>query len=478
MHLPVVIILIGMYGCSLSKEPAKPNIVYILADDLGYADLSCYGQKNFSTPNIDKMAREGIRFTNHYSGSTVCAPSRSVLMTGQHSGHTPIRDNKEVGEEGQYPLKDEAFTIAEMLKAAGYATGAFGKWGLGFVGTEGDPNRQGFDEFYGYNCQRFAHRYYPKYLWDNNHKVELPGNDWTKNISYAPDFIHGKAIKFIEKNKDRPFFLFYPTTIPHAELIVPDDESFKNYKDNFEERPYSGGNAPSREAASYGPGISISGYCPQEYPKATFASMISRLDRYVGDIIQRLKELGLDENTLIVFTSDNGPHGEGGIHPDDFDSNGRLRGMKRDLFEGGIRVPMIARWPEKIRGGRETDLISAFWDIMPTLADIAGAYPPNNIDGISMLPTLMDIKGQDTHDHLYWEYHSQGGKQAVRKGKWKALRLNYRDKSKTTVLLFNLDDDPSEERDIADCYPELTKEMIEILENESTYSDIFPFHQE
>ncbi|MCF8391577.1 MAG: arylsulfatase [Bacteroidales bacterium] len=476
------VVLQALTGCTSNiktVEETKPNIIYILADDLGYGDLGCYGQINFETPNIDQLANDGMRFINHYSGSTVCAPSRSVLMTGLHTGHTFIRDNKEYIPEGQHALKAVAFTIAEMLKEAGYTTGAFGKWGLGFTGTEGDPNNQGFDEFFGYNCQRMAHRYYPSYLWHNDQKIYLPGNDWTRKVSYAPDVIQEKVLEFIEENKNSSFFLYYPNVIPHAELIVPEDEIFNQFKGKFEERPFKGGDSKeSVRKASYGGELNISAYCPQEYPKATYAVMIRRLDNQVGELILKLKELGIYNNTLVIFTSDNGPHGEGGINPDDFNSNGELRGMKRDLYEGGIRVPMIACWPAKIKSGAESGHISAFWDILPTFAEMANIEVPENIDGISFLPTLLGEKNQKTHEHLYWEFHAMGGKQAVRKGNWKAVRLNCYDYSKTLVELYDLENDPGESTNIAQKYPEIASDMIKIMEAEHLYNEDFPFEKE
>ena len=339
---------------SLDDNPTKPNIIYILADDLGYGDLSCYGQSKFSTPNIDRMAGEGMIFTHHYAGSTVCAPSRSCLMTGLHTGHTPIRGNKEWQPEGQVPMPKEILTIPEILKQAGYVTGAFGKWGLGYPGSEGDPNNQGFDEFYGYNCQRLAHNYYPSHLWYNQKKITLEENQGEDMKIYAPELIHNEALKFIEDNKNRPFFMFYPNVIPHAELLIP-EENLKVFRGTYlPEKVYKGakpGDNRFREGA----------YGYQEESHAAFAAMVSLLDKQVGDILNKLKQLGLDRNTIVVFTSDNGPHREGGADPDYFDSNGIYRGYKRDLYEGGIREPMIAWWPGKINSGSSTDHVSAFW---------------------------------------------------------------------------------------------------------------------
>ncbi|MCG6190612.1 sulfatase-like hydrolase/transferase, partial [Maribellus maritimus] len=288
---------------------SQPNIVYILADDLGYGDLGCYGQSRFQTPNLDKMASEGMLFTQHYAGTTVCAPSRSSLMTGQHTGHTPIRGNKEVQPEGQWPIPDGTFTIAEMLKQAGYVTGGFGKWGLGYPGSEGEPNNQGFDEFFGYNCQRLAHNYYPSYLWDNQNKIILEGNRGDKFEDYAAELIHEKALQFIEKNKDRPFFLFYPNVIPHAELLLP-EKNLAEFRGQF---------LPEKEFKGAEPGdddFRNGAYGTQAESHAAFAAMVTLLDQQVGEVLAKLKELGLENNTIVMFSSDNGPHQEGGADPD------------------------------------------------------------------------------------------------------------------------------------------------------------------
>lgn len=471
-----LIILLGCHKTQnkptiINEKSAKPNIIYILADDLGYADVSIYGQSKFDTPNIDKMAKEGMLFTQHYAGSTVCAPSRSVLLSGMHTGHTSIRGNKEINPEGQHPMSADTFTLAEMLKNNGYTTGAFGKWGLGFVGTEGDPNNQGFDEFYGYACQRQAHRYYPEHLWHNGKKVLLKGNEGFKETNnYAGYLIHDQALNFIETNKDKPFFLFYPNVAPHAELIVPEKE-LVTYRGKYEETPY----VNNTKGANYGDdNFEVKYYTSQKEPRATFASMIHLLDKQVGDIIAKLKELGLDDNTIIIFSSDNGPHKEGGADPDFFNSNGDLRGYKRDLYEGGVRVPMIVRWPNKIKNNSKTTHISAFWDVLPTMAELTNSNVPDNIDGISFLPTLLGNK-QKEHEFLYWEFHEQGGKKAVRKGKWKAVKLNCFDKTKTKVELYDLSIDIGEKNNIASQHPEIVKELLTIMEKEHVKSKDFPF---
>ncbi|MGM0620049.1 MAG: arylsulfatase [Bacteroidota bacterium] len=454
-----------------SKEettPQKPNIVYILADDLGYGDLSSYGQTHFETPNIDNLAENGMKFTQHYSGSTVCAPSRSSLMTGQHTGHTFIRGNKEVRPEGQHPLETEAYTLAEALQDAGYVTGAFGKWGLGYPGSEGDPNNQGFDEFFGYNCQRIGHHYYPYHMWYNQEKVMLEGNEGTQTGDYGPEVIQEYALKFLQDNHDKPFFMYYPSIIPHAELYAP-EEYMEKYRGKFlPEKNYEG--VDSGENFRNGP------YGSQPESHAAFAAMVDYLDMQVGEIVAKLKELGVYENTLIIFTSDNGPHMEGGADPDYFDSNGPLKGYKRDLYEGGIRVPMIAVWNGKIVAGSETDHISAFWDVYPTFAEITGAKIPENTDGISILPTLLgNEEQQKEHEYLYWEFHELGGRQAVRKENWKLVRYNVLDPEKATTELYNLSTDLGEENNVAEQHPEIVDELSEIMKNARTESEVFTF---
>ena len=448
-----------------NKEPL-PNIVYILADDLGYGDLSCYGQQKFSTPNIDRIAREGMLFTQHYAGCTVSAPSRSCLMTGQHSGHTPVRGNLGWKPEGNWPLKADSYTLAELLKSAGYATGAFGKWGLGYIDTEGDPNSQGFGEFYGFNCQSLAHNYYPDHLWHNHEKITLPGNDSSKTGSYAPDLIHKAALAFIEKNRNNPFFLYYPTTIPHAELFAKDE-----YMNRFR-----GKYVPEKSFAGVdeGPDFRLGPYGSQPESHAAFAAMVTELDDYVGELLAKLSELGIDKNTIVIFSSDNGPHLEGGADPDFFNSNGDLRGYKRDLYEGGIRTPMIVRWPLKVKKGSECHHISAFWDILPTFAEITGADCPDKTDGISFLPALLGKK-QKQHEYLYWEFHEEGGKTAVRTGNWKAVKLNIDSIPQGKTELYDLSSDIGEKNNVASLYPEIVKKMETIMKQAHTKSDDFPF---
>ena len=450
------------------KDRPLPNIVYILADDLGYGDLSCYGQKRFSTPNIDRLAQQGMLFRQHYTGCTVSSPSRSCLMTGLHTGHTPIRGNKGWVPEGQWPLPASSLTIAEILKTKGYSTGAFGKWGLGYVDTEGDPNSQGFDEFFGFNCQSLAHNYYPDHLWHNHEKILLYGNEGHKKGIYAPDTIHRAALEFIENNRNKPFFLFYPTTIPHAELAAK-EKYLEMFRGKFNpEKSFKG--------VDDGPEFRKGPYGSQPEVHAAFAAMVKELDDYVGEIIDKLYELGLEKNTIVIFASDNGPHMEGGGDPDFFDSNSILKGYKRDLYEGGIRTPMIVKWPGKIKPGSSNDLISAFWDILPTFAEITGAQVPQQIDGISFLPTLLNkTRKQKQHEFLYWEFHEQGGKTAVRMGNWKAVKRNVDKTPQGSVELYDLSNDIGEATNVASSNPEIVKRMEEIMKHAHTPSEVFPF---
>ena len=471
LTFPEVLVMVLLLMSALifpAQAQTKPNIIYILADDLGYGDLSCYGQKKFQTPNIDRLAREGIKFTDHYSGSPVCAPSRSALMTGLHTGHTPVRGNKEVKPEGQWPLPAKSYTLTEMVKSAGYVTGAFGKWGLGYPGSEGDPNNQGVDVFYGYNCQRLAHNYFPEYLWDNQKKVMLAGNKDTSKGDYAPANIHQKALRFLEDNKDTTFFLFYPMVIPHAELVAP-EKYLAKYRGKFlPEKSFKG--------VDQGDQFRKGAYGSQPEAHATFAAMINLLDDQVGEIISKIEELGLNENTLIIFSSDNGPHQEGGADPDFFDSNGILRGYKRDLYEGGVRVPMIARWTGKIKPGVVTSHISAFWDVMPTLADLLEIKIENKIDGVSFLPTLTGkVSEQNQHDYLYWEFHELNGRLALRKGDWKLVQYNVSKIPAGSFELYNLRDDPAENNDLALKFPDKVEALKKIMLSERVPSENFKF---
>ncbi|MCF7955057.1 MAG: arylsulfatase [Phycisphaerae bacterium] len=436
---------------AVKNQSKKTNIIYIIADDLGYGDLGCYGQKIVKTPNLDKIREEGMKFTQHYSGSTVCAPSRCVLMTGVHTGHAQVRGNREAKPEGQSPMEAGTVTIPTLLKQAGYTSGMFGKWGLGAPGSVSDPALF-FDEFYGYNCQREAHTFYPNHLWHNDKKVPLDGK------TYSHDLIMKNAIDFVKTNKDKPFLCYMPITIPHAAMHAPKDlhDKYRKQFPQFEDKigKYSGPKVQN--------------------PIAAFAAMIEHMDSGIGKLMDTLKQLGIDDNTIVMFTSDNGPHLEGGHDPRFFDSNGPLRGFKRDLYEGGIRVPMIARWPGKIKPNTQTDHISAFWDVLPTLCEIANIEPLKNIDGISFLPTMLGEK-QKQHEYLYWEFHEQGGRQAVRVGKWKGVRLKVFSNPNAPIELYNLETDIGEETDIADKHPEIIAKMNKIMKEARIHNSNWPF---
>ena len=427
----------------------KPNIIFILADDLGYGDLGCYGQERIKTPNLDRMAEEGMRFTEHYAGSTVCAPSRCVLMTGLHTGHCLVRGNARV------PLRPSDVTVAELLKKAGYSTGIVGKWGLGEPGSTGVPNKKGFDYWFGYLNQRHAHNYYPDYLWRNEEKVQLKnevkGGVATRRVEYSHDLFTEEALAFVERSKDKSFFLYLAYTIPHANnearqkgMEVPD---YGIYKDKDWPQPQKG-----------------------------HAAMITRMDGDIGKLFAKLKELGIDESTLVMFSSDNGPHREGGNKPDFNDSNGPLRGIKRDLYEGGIRVPTLARWPGKIKAGSVSDHISGFWDFLPTCAELAGFKAPKGIDGISMVPTLLGKpQKQKKHEFIYWEFHEQGKKQAVRMGDWKGVRLNVARKPNAPIELYNLKTDVGEKHNVADQHPEVVAKIAKYMKTARTPSKDWPW---
>lgn len=431
--LVAVLFVVGSCAAADERVDTPPNIVYIMADDLGYGDLGCYGQKVIRTPNIDRLAAEGMKFTDHYSGHTVCRPSRLVLLTGRHSGHTAIDAN------AAYVLPENAQTVTSLLHNAGYATGGIGKWALGAAGTSGAPSNQGFDFWYGYLDQGNAHNYYPEFLWRNESQEQLPGNRVgeqrrvsVQRETYAHDLLTEAALDFIRTNAHQPFFLQAHYTIPHA---------------NNE-----GGRATGngQEIPDYGR------YASTDWPEPEkgFAAMVSRLDQDVGRMLKLLKELELDNDTIVFFTSDNGPHQEGGHRMEFFDSNGPLRGYKRDLYEGGIRVPMIVRWPQTIQPGTTTDHPSAFWDFLPTACELAGVSVPSDVDGISYLPVLRGQK-QPAHDYLYWQY---GKKSAIRKGSWKAVKTT----SNADFELYNLSQDISEEHNVADEHPDIVQQMNSI----------------
>lgn len=441
---------------AMSQNKAeRPNIIYVLADDMGYADLGCFGQKKIKTPNLDLMAMEGMMMTNHYAGTSVCAPSRCALMTGLHTGHTDIRGNKAHQPEGQYPISASTLTVAEQLKGAGYQTALIGKWGLGYPGSEGDPMKQGFDHFYGYNCQRQAHSHYPEYLWRDSSRFTIPENEDGKRHIHSHELLTKDALHFIKENKEKPFFLYLAYVVPHAELAAP-EKYMKQYRGKFPETAFEGGH-----------------YYKQADPKAAYAAMVSMMDADVGSIKALLKNLGIDKNTLVIFTSDNGPHLESGNDPDFFDSNGSLRGYKRDLYEGGIRSPFIAWWPGEIEAGSKSNHISAFCDFLPTACELAKTDIPVNIDGISYLPTLLGLK-QKKHEYLYWEFHEQGGKQAIRKGNWKAVRLGVSKNANAPIQLFDLSKDPEEQDNVALTHPKIVNQMNNLFQEAHTPVKAFP----
>ena len=452
-------------ACS-SQEVKTPNVIFILADDLGYGDLGCTGQTHFETPEIDALAASGVMFTQHYAGCSVSAPSRSSLVTGLHSGHSPIRGNKEIMPEGQYPLPAGTFNVFRMMKNQGYATGVFGKWGLGYPGSEGRPSAQGVDEFFGYNCQRMAHTYYPEYLWHNDEKFLLEGNAGENASDYAQYLIHDRSLDFIRENADKPFFLMITAVLPHAELRIPEKEK-EQFKGKFQPEKVYGGCVPGSAGNKAGD------YARQEECHEAFAAMVSLLDRQVGDVRRLLDSLGIADNTLVIFTSDNGPHSEGGADPEYFRSSGGFRGIKRDLYEGGIRVPFIASWPGVIEEGVSNGHISAFWDFLPTMAELSGADVPVCTDGISYLPSLTGRGRQTEHEYLYWEFHESGGRQAVRQGDWKYVVYNV--KENPVAELYNLAADPAETVNLVSEHPDIVKRMHDLLSSARTESDVFKF---
>jgi len=436
----ITIFLFAAVGATTAAaQSARPNIVWIMADDLGYGDLGCYGQQVIRTPHIDQLAAEGLRFTQCYAGSTVCAPSRCALMTGRHTGHARVRSNSLI------PLRPEDRTIAELLKAQGYVTGMFGKWGLGEPDTTGIPNRKGFDEWFGYLNQHHAHNYYPDYLWRNQQRVELDNvvrdNVATQRKTYSADLFTHEALAFLDRHQREPFFLYLPFTLPHA-----NNEAGKQGMEVPSDAPYANETWPQ--------------------PQKNHAAMITYLDTQIGKVLAKLAELKLDDNTIVFFTSDNGPHREGGADPDFFHSSGPLRGFKRSLHDGGIRVPMIVRWPGHVAAGKTSDFVWAFWDALPTLAELAGGPVPTEVDGLSIVPMLVGEqtagRPQPAHDFLYWEFHEGGFSQAVRFGKWKAIRP----KQSETIELYDLDTDLNEARNVAAEFPAVVEQARRIMQRE------------
>lgn len=447
LFLFLLVLSLASSGFAAEKQP---NIIYIMADDLGWAELGSYGQKKIKTPNLDRLAAEGIRFTQHYTSAPVCAPARFSLMTGKHGGHSYVRSNFEIGEwdshQGQLPMPEEEVTIAEILKKKGYATGAFGKWGIGQPGSEGDPLKQGFDRFYGYNCQRHAHNLFPEYLIDQGERVPLPGNTATVyGQTYAPAKIADEVIAFVEKHREEPFFLYYPTVIPHLALQVPYNE-LRPYINEWDETPYVG-----------------KSYQPHPTPRAAYAAMISHMDRQIGRLLDKLEDLGLAENTVIFFTSDNGTTFlKEQVDYEFFNSVAHLRGLKGQTYEGGIRVPLIVRWPGRIEAGRVTDHLSAHYDALATIAEIAGAEVGSEHDGISYLPTLLG-KEQPEHDFLFWDFAGYGGQVALRQGNWKAIRKDLVKNPDAGLELYDLSKDPSESDDVAGQHPEKVAEFTRLM---------------
>ncbi|MBM81372.1 MAG: N-acetylgalactosamine-6-sulfatase [Planctomycetaceae bacterium] len=443
-----LLLLLNFEVSAQETQSDGPNIILILADDLGYGDLGCYGQESIRTPNIDRMARAGLRFTNHYAGSTVCAPSRCCLLTGKHTGHVAIRGNSEV------LLPSEETTVAELLKGKGYKTAAFGKWGVGHPPPPGDPERNGFEQFFGYLDMWHAHNYYPDFLWDGESKMSIMGNLVEvigrggvafKRSVYSHDLFADRAVEFIKANKDERFFLYLPFTIPHA-----NNEAREKGMEVPDAAPYKDTDWPE--------------------PQKNHAAMITRLDQTVGRILDLLTTLKITNNTLVLFTSDNGPHKEGGANPEFFRSSGPLRGYKRDLYEGGIRVPLIAWWPGTIKPATETDHISASWDFFPTFAELATAKVPAKLDGVSFAPTLLGKESQQQHEYLYWEFHERGTSQAVRFGKWKAVRFH-----QGKFELYDLSTDLTEAKDVSAENPDVLKKAKAMLDGAHTPSKLYPF---
>lgn len=462
-----------------SSSKKNPNIIYIYADDMGYGELGCYGQQKIKTPNLDKLAAEGMRFTQHYTSAPVCAPARGMLMTGKNSGHSYIRGNYELGgfedenEGGQMPLPEGTCTIAKMMKNAGYTTGMVGKWGLGMSTGTGDPNKQGFDYYYGYLDQKQAHNFYPTHLWENgkwdtlnnpsfmvHQRIPIGSPDSAfekfKGNDYSVTKMAEKTLAFIKENKNKPFFLYLPYTGPHVSLQAP-DEAVAEYIGQFDEQPYYGNH----------------GYAPCKYPLSTYAAMITYMDKQVGRIMALLKELGLDKNTLVMFSSDNGTSFDaGGIDAEFFNLTGGLRGRKQDLYEGGIREPFIARWPGKIPAGKTSNLISIQYDLMATLSHLTGAEAWPN-DGISFLPTLLGHdKKQKHHEFLYFEFPEKGGQVAIRMGDWKGVKSNMKKNKNAPWEIYNLATDVQETTNVAAQHQDLAKQFEEILKQQHHPSHI------
>ena len=457
-QLIIVLLSLACVTCSKPQLDAPLNVLFILADDLGYGDVGCFGQEHIKTPNIDKLATQGMKLTRHYSGSPVCAPSRCVLLTGKHTGNAYIRDNDEMGErgdvwndpalEGQRPLIESEITMGELFQGAGYNTSFIGKWGLGWTGTEGDPNAQGFDHFFGYICQRVAHNYYPDHLHRNGQTINI--NPDGSEVDYSADLMANEALDFLDNTNGQPFMMVYATPVPHLALQVPQD-SLDEYKDAFEETPYDGSK----------------GYRAHETPRAAYAAMITRMDRDIGDILAKLDEMGVADNTLVVFTSDNGPSWIGGCDLEFFQSQGGLRGRKAQVYEGGLRVPTIVRWPGRVSANSESDYVSAFWDWLPTLCSAANIEHQQQ-DGHSLVNILEGEQGTRRPDPLYFEHARQA--QAIIDGDFKLLRS----KQGAAWELYNLREDSAEAHDLAEQNPGKVAELLELVAAARVDSEIFP----
>ena len=469
-----LVFLALIFLCTTTFGAQPPNVVFIMADDLGWGELGCYGQKIIRTPNIDSLARDGIRFTQFYSGNAVCAPSRCCLMTGMHPGHAYVRDNgnptglddlkaKYAWEfPGQHPIPEATPTFTRQFHQANYRLGAMGKWGLGQVGTTGDPARHGFDLFFGYYCQTHAHNHYPKFLWRNEAKEPQPGNQATlSGETYSQDRFVEEAVAFIRAHRDKPFLLYLPFIVPHLSLQAP-EAAVAPYRSLIKEEDYK-----------------HTAYLQHPTPRAAYAGMVTHMDEGIGEILKCLKELQLEENTIVVFTSDNGPTYDrlGGSDSAYFESAGKLRGLKGSLYEGGIRVPLLVRWPGKIAAGRETNWRGAHWDFYATLTELAGLEKPQGTDGVSFAPLLLG-KQQADHPFLYWESPGYGSQQAVQAGKWKAVRQQMkaagRQRKPITTELYDLQADPNESQNVASQQPEVLAQLEAILQREHTPSQLFP----
>ena len=498
--LAVALCLAATSATSQAKPPVsakastdRPNVVFILADDLGYGELGCYGQKKIRTPNIDKLAGQGLRFTRHYSGAPVCAPARCVLMTGKHLGHAQVRGNLQASRKfpqftkgGQYPITADAETIAEAFKKKGYATAAMGKWGLGPVGSSGDPNKQGFDHFYGYNCQAVAHSFFPKAIWDDDKHVvinekPIPGRakqpqgevklkDWLGE-NYASDLIRTDALKWLDTNADKPFFLYLPFTEPHVAMHPP-VALVESYPAAWDDRPYRG----------------QCGYLPHPRPRAGYAAMITHLDQHVGAVLDALEAKGIAENTIVIFTSDNGtthPSGNdpvfgiGGVDATFFNSLAGLKGYKGSVHEGGLRVPAIVRWPGKVKAGSSSDFASYFPDWFPTLCELAGLEKPDGLDGVSIAPTILADGEQAVRNPMVWVFPEYGGQVATRFGDHLVVRTGLkRKKAPGAWEAYNVVTDPNQKTDLADKQPELIEKAKAILADQWDENAIFPVSKE